>query len=157
VIAEQSEDRKQMIVSTLDPIKGRGAELARFDLARDLDLFVDNLNCALSPDGSRLAIARSPESQIEIYSIRGEFKQKIPFEPSGKLAWVAWAANRKGLFLTRKAEGGSELLHLDLKGHMQHLRKCTGRACFPFPSPDGRRLAFWDNSNRINLWMMENF
>ena len=31
VIAEQSEDRKQMIVSIFDPIKGRGPELARFD------------------------------------------------------------------------------------------------------------------------------
>ena len=31
VLAEQSEDRKQMIVSILDPIKGRGPELARID------------------------------------------------------------------------------------------------------------------------------
>jgi len=157
VIAEQTEDRKQMIVSILDPINGRGAELSRFDLARDVDLFVDNLICALSPDGSRLAIARSPESPVEIYSLTGQLIQKIPFEPSGKLGGVVWAANQKGVFLTRKAEGGSEMLHLDLKGYMQQLRKCTGRARFPVPSPDGRRLAFLDNTNSMNMWMMDNF
>ena len=72
MIIEQSDNSKQMIVSAFDAIKGRGAELARFTLVRDVDLFVDNLLCAISPDGTRLAIARSPESPVEIYSIDGQ-------------------------------------------------------------------------------------
>jgi eukaryotic-like serine/threonine-protein kinase len=157
VIVEQSEDRKQMIVSALDAVKGRGAELARFDLARDIDLFTDNLVCTLSPDGNRLALARSPESPLEIYSLRGQLIQRVPSNTLGKVFGVVWAPDQKGFFLTRKAEDGNELLHLDLKGHLQSLRKCVGWACFGSPSPDGRHIAIFDNNRNMNMWMMENF
>jgi hypothetical protein len=157
VIIEQSEDRKRMIVSALDAVKGRGVELARLDLARDIDLFAENLVCALSADGTRLALARSPESPVEIYSLRGQLIQKIPSNSLGKLFGIVWAPDQKGFFLTRKAEDGNELLHLDLKGHLQSLRKCAGWACFGFPSPDGRHLAVFDNNRSTNIWMMENF
>ena len=157
VIIEQSDDRKQMIVSALDAVKGRGAELARFDLARDIDLFTDNLVCALSADGTRLALARSPESPVEIYSLRGQLIQRVPSNSIGKLFGVVWAPDQKGFFLTRKAEDGNELLHLDLKGHLQSLRKCIGWSCFGFPSPDGRHIAILENNHSMNMWMMENF
>ena len=51
VIAERSDDRKQMIVTGFDPLKGRVRELARFDVDPALDVNVDNLICVLSPDG----------------------------------------------------------------------------------------------------------
>lgn len=157
VIVEQSEDRKQMIVSALDAVNGRGAELARFDLDRDVDLFVDNLLCALSPDGTRLALARSPESSIEVYSLRGQLIRKVPSRSSGKLIGLVWSPDQNGVFLTRKSEKGTELLHLDFKGNLQSLRNCIGWACFPFPSPDGRHLAVLENNQSTNIWMMENF
>ena len=157
VIIEPSDDSKHMIVSGLDAVKGRGSELARFDLARDVDVLVDNLICALSPDGNRLALARSPESPVEIYSLRGQLLRRIASKPLGRLASLAWAADQKSFFLVRRAQGGTELLHLDLEGHLQQLRKCTGWGCFAFPSPDGRRLAFVENRQSANMWMMENF
>jgi serine/threonine protein kinase len=157
VIVEQSDDRKQMIVSALDAIEGRGTELARFDLARDVELFTDNLICALSADGTRLALARSPESPVEIYSLRGQLIQKVSSGSLGRVFGVTWAADQKGLFLLRKVEDGNELLHMDLKGHLQSLRKCLGWACFGFPSPDGRHLAVVENNQSMNMWMMENF
>lgn len=157
VIIEQSNDRKQMIVSALDAVKGRGAELARFDLARDVELFEDNLICVLSADGTRLALARSPESPVEIYSLRGRLIQEVSSGSLGRVFGVAWAADQKGLFVLRRTENGNELLHMDLKGHLQSLRKCLGWACFGFPSPDGRHLALVENSQSNNMWLMENF
>ncbi|MBZ5658266.1 MAG: protein kinase [Acidobacteriia bacterium] len=157
VIAMQSEDRKQMVVSILDPVKGRGYELARFDFARELAV-LEVPTCVISPDGTRLAIARSPESPIEIRSLHGQLVQTIPSQSAGELLMVFWTADQKGFFVTRKAQNGNELLYLDLRGNVTSLRKCIGgETCFGVPSPDGRHLAIIDRNQSANIWMMENF
>ena len=158
VMAEESDDKKQMIVSTLDAVRGREAELARIELERPVDLLLDNLVCVISPDGTLLALTRSPVSPVEIRSLKGRIIRKIPFRPAGKLLWMSWAADQKGLFLTTRAPGGTELLHLDLQGKAISLRKCLGaNACVAYPSPDGRHLAVLDQKQASNMWMMENF
>jgi len=157
VIEESSDDHKTMIVSVIDPIRGRGPELARFDLDREVDVFKENLVWDLSPDGTRLAITRSPESPIEIHSLRGKLIHIIPSQPLGRLLSNKWSANGNGFFATRRTPGGTELLHIDLKGTTQSLYKCTGWGCFASPSPDGRHLAILDNKQSMNMWMMENF
>jgi serine/threonine protein kinase/Tol biopolymer transport system component len=157
VIAQESADRKQMVVAIFDPMKGRGPELAQFDLDRQLDL-LEVPACAVSPDGVRLAIARSPESPIEIRSLHGQLIHKIPSQSLGKLVGFVWAMDQKGFFVTRKAQSGNELLHLDLQGNATSLRKCYGgETCFGLPSPDGRHLAIIDRNQSTNMWMMENF
>jgi eukaryotic-like serine/threonine-protein kinase len=159
VIAEKSDDERQNVVSSFDPINGRGSELARFYLGQDLDLFPDLMVCVVSPDGDRLAILRSPTSPVEIYTLRGHFLNRIPSHSLAKLISLAWSADQRGLFLTRKAEGGgTELLYTDLKGNTKSLRRCiSDNSCFGLPSPDGRHLAIVDRSRSTNMWMMENF
>jgi hypothetical protein len=138
-------------------MKGSGPELARFDLDGELDV-LDVPMCAVSPDGTRLAIARGPESPIEIRSLHGQLIHKIPSHSAGPWFWLAWSANQKGFFVTRKGQGGNELLYLDLQGKATPLRKCIGtETCFGLPSPDGRHLAIIDRNQSNNMWMMENF
>ena len=157
VIAQLSENGKQMVVAVLDPMKGSGPELARFDLDGELDV-LDVPMCAVSPDGTRLAIARGPESPIEIHSLHGQLIHTIPYRSTGTWTWLTWAPDQKGLFVTRTAPHGNELLHLDLQGNAVSLRKCTGgETCFGRPSPDGRHLAMHDRNQSTNMWMMENF
>jgi serine/threonine protein kinase len=157
VIAEQSEDRKQMIVSILDPIKGLGPELAHFDSGRELAV-LDPPPCVISPDGTRLAMARNPESPIEIRSLHGQLIYKIPSQSVGVLTWLSWSADQKGLFVSRKGQRGDELLYLDFQGNATSLRKCVGTdTCQGLPSPDGRHLAILDKDQSNNMWMMENF
>ncbi len=152
VIAERSEDRKELIVSVLDPIKGRGPELARFDSVFESPL------CIISPDGTRLAMVRSPESPIEIRSLHGQLLRKIPSQSVGELTRLTWSADQEGLFVNRKAPNGNELLHLDFEGNVTSLRKCVdAQACSSYPSPDGRHLAIIDRNQSSNMWMMENF
>jgi len=154
VLAQQSEDRKEMIVSIFDPLKGRGPELVRFDFGPTLDVSL----CVISPDGNSLAVARSPESPIEIRSLHGQLMHKIPSQLIGELIWLNWSADQKGFFVTRKGQKGNELLYLDLTGRATSLRKCTGgETCFGLPSPDGRHLAIIDRNQSTNMWMMENF
>jgi len=161
VLAEQSEDRKQMIVSILDPIKGRGSELVRFDLDRELAV-VELPACVVSPDGTRLAMARSPESPLEIRSLHGQLIRKIPSQSVRNLIWLNWSADQKGFFATKKGQSGNELLYLDFKGKATSLRKCgggtdsSGGGCEGLPSPDGRHLAIVDRDQSNNMWMMEN-
>jgi eukaryotic-like serine/threonine-protein kinase len=158
VIAQQSEDGKQVIVSILDPIKGRGRELFRFDVGREILAALEPPPCVISPDGTRLAMARNRESPIEIRSLHGELIRKIPSQPLGELTWLTWAADQKGFFVSRKGQRGDELLYLDLQGKATSLRKCVGDdTCHGLPSPDGRHVAILDKDQSKNMWMMENF
>ncbi len=154
VLAHGSEDGKQMIVSILDPIKGRGSELVRFDF---------DATCVISPDGTRLAMWRSPESPLEIRSLHGRLIHEIPSRSVGELIWLNWSTDQKGFFATRKGKSGNELLYLDFQGKATSLRKCgggtngLGGGCEGLPSPDGRHLAITDRDQSNNMWMMENF
>jgi hypothetical protein len=132
VLAEQSEDRKQMIASILDPVKGRGPELTRFDFDREL---IEVWTCVISLDGTRLAIRRGPESSIEIHSLHGRLIRKITSQSVGELTLLTWSADQKGLFARRKGPGGNDLLHLDFQGNVTSLRKCVDpQTCSGFPS-----------------------
>jgi len=162
VIAQPSEDRKQMIVALFDPIKGTGPELMRFDLDRELDA-IGIATCALSPDGMRLAIMRGPDSPIEIHSLHGQLIHKIPSQSAGQLGDLSWSADQQGFFVTRTAPGGNERLYLNFQGKATPLRKCgggtlgLGGGCGGLPSPDGRHLAIIDRDQSNNMWMMEDF
>jgi hypothetical protein len=159
VLAEQSEDRKQMIVSVLDPIKGRGPELARFDFDRELAV-VEAPTCFIFPDGTRFAMKRSPESPIEIHSLHGQLIHKVPSQSTVKLPDLIGSAYQNGLLVTRRALGGDELVYLDLQGNVTSLRKCIvsgDQTCSGLPSPDGRHLAIIERNQSNNMWMMENF
>jgi len=157
VLAEQSEDGRQLIVSILDPIEGRGSELTRFDFDREFDA-LDGPLCAISPDGTRLAIARNLEKPIEIRSLRGQLIRTLPPRSFGVLTWLAWSSDQKGFFVTRKGQNGDELLYLDFQGSATSLRKCVwSDTCYGLPSPDGRHLAIGDKDQNNNMWMLENF
>jgi serine/threonine protein kinase len=157
VIAEQTADHKQMIATSFDPIKGRGLELARIDLDREIDPLVDNIFCVISPDGTRLALTHSPDGPIEIHSLRGQPTRIIRAAALDKLFAVTWAADGKALFVARHVLDGTELLHVDERGNTTRLWKSLGPKCDGVPSPDGRHLAIYDWKRSSNMWMIENF
>lgn len=159
VIPEQTADHKQMVVTSFDPIKGRQREVARFDLSRDIDVTVENILCAISPDGSRLAITRSPEGPIEIHPLGGGATVTIPVGRSRRLFGLAWAPDQNGFFLESHAEDSAELLHTDMRGNTSTLWKKRGTSARAggVPSPDGKHIAIYDMQRSANMWMMENF
>ena len=157
-VVEASVDRKQMIVSVLDPIKGRGHELARFDV----DPFPAEIGvplCDISPDGTRLATSRGPEGPIQILSLRGKPAELIQVKGLHDMRLLGWAADGQSLIISKSTKGGGELLHVDLRGKATLLWKCSegGDRCVWAASPDGRHLGLYGNKLRSNLWMMENF
>jgi Tol biopolymer transport system component len=156
VLVEQTADGHQMIVTEFDVIQGRGRVLARVDLARKLD-FSDNPLAAISPEGTRLAVARSPDGPIEIRSLRGQPTFTVAAEGLDTLWVLAWAPDGKGLMVHRHAQGGEELLHVDLNGGVTRLWKFKSPRSGGILSPDGRHLAISDYQQDSNMWMMEDF
>jgi serine/threonine protein kinase len=153
-IAEPNEDRKQVIISTVDPLKGRGPELVRFALdPNENGWFWD-----LSPDGTRVAATRSPAGPIYILSVHGEPIREIKVNGWSNLQEFSWAADGRGLFLVVGVPGKHVLLHVDLQGNARVLWENAGASgeTLALPSPDGRHLAIQSWVTNGNLWMMEN-
>ena len=156
LVVEATEDLKDMTVTAFDPVKGRGSELARFTL--DEPPFLGELLCGLSPDGSQLALARSPAGPIEIHSLRSQQTLTIPTTGLDPLAYIKWAADGKGLFISTHKQGAREILHLDLRGKATVIWKCNQPwSCAANPSPDGRHVAIHEVEQNANIFMMENF
>lgn len=155
VVAEVTENHKQVTITSFDPVKGRGRELARFDL--DPDMNEDGWFCDISPDGTRLALSRGPEGPIRILSLRGQPTQVIQVKGLDKMGSVYWAADGKGLYVSNGLNGGT-LSHVDLQGHAHVLWKSQGGVrTFGIPSRDGRHMAIQGSTLSSNIWMLENF
>ena len=158
VVVQPTDDHKEMIVSALDPIKGRGLELARYDIDpfRSAD---DWPLCAISPDGTRLVTSRGPDGPIQILSLRGKSPQVIQTKELNNLRLLGWAADGASLLVSNSIKGGGALFRVDFQGNATALWKCSegGDRCVWAESPDGKHLALYGQKMRANMWMMENF
>ena len=155
-IAEPSEDRKQVVITAFDPVKGRGQELTRFDIDPNTGFW--NLDSPRrDPDRRHPKPGRpNPDSLLA-----GTTPQEIKVKGWRDLLSVSWAADGKGLFAFNGPQGSAVLLHVDLQGNARVLWKSHGNGGpgqgGPFPSPDGRHLAMLDCATESNFWLMENF
>jgi len=156
-VGEQSNDRKQMVITAFDPVKGKGQELGRFDIDPYQDVNAQNLLWNISPDGTRLAFARGPEGPIQIRSLTVGPTQVIRANGLDRMRGFGWSSDGKGLFVSNLTKDGGEVVHVDLRGRSRLLWKCHTDRCSGLPSPDGRHLAIYERKVNANMWMMENF
>jgi eukaryotic-like serine/threonine-protein kinase len=154
VILERTEDRKAVIVTAFDPVKGLGDELMRIGL----DPNMEGWDAALSPEGTRVALISGSLGQIRIVSLRGESTRELHVQDSPSLMKTLWSADGKALFVGVAVSGGYALLRVGLDGRAQPLiANHTPDVIFGLPSPDGRNLAVMAATYNQNVWMMENF
>jgi eukaryotic-like serine/threonine-protein kinase len=151
VIAELSEDRKQVIVNAVDPVTGRGSELTRLAVHTDDDRW----NVELSPDATRFAAIRSPNDPIYVWSLHAKKMSEVRVRGWSNLRNLSWAGDGKGLLVVTRQKGYGTVLHVNLQGHANVLweRATEGVA----ESPDGRHLCISSNTVDQNVWMLENF
>jgi Tol biopolymer transport system component/DNA-binding winged helix-turn-helix (wHTH) protein len=153
VFCERTPDRKQLIFTALDPLKGRGRELARFDADPTADYDWD-----LSPDASFIDIRKNREPRLSMLSLSGQEPRELIVKGWSTLINLDWAANGKGLFTSGPVPGGSVLLYVDLQGIAHPLWEQRGSlGTWAIPSPDGRHLALSALTRTTNFWMLENF
>jgi Tol biopolymer transport system component len=146
-------DRKQLVFTALDPVKGRGRELVALKTDATAEYQWD-----LSPDGARIAVLKNQERRIQIVSLGGGAPQEIMVKGWNRLTSAVWTSDGKGLFVSSRKARGSVLLGVDLQGNARVLWELTsGVVAYGLPSPDGRHLAILVGTGYSNIWMMENF
>ena len=168
VIAERTADRKHLIFTAFDPLRGRGPELTRLDV----DPAPSDYIWDLSPDGTKVAVLGYSQGRIHVLGLHGERFEDIHENGWSGLLSVNWAADGRGLLVSSLIPDGSALLHLDLKGRAAVLWKEKGstandpssagwiagpNACWAVPSPDGRHLAINERKLNANMWMTRNY
>lgn len=153
VLCEQTPDRKQLIFTTLEPLKGRGRELARFDADPTADYDWD-----LSPDASFIDIRKNREPRLSMLSLTGQGPRELIVKGWSTLINLDWAADGKGLFTSGLVQRGSVLLYVDLQGNAHPLWEQRGSLItWAIPSRDGRHLALSAWTTNTNFWLLENF
>jgi DNA-binding winged helix-turn-helix (wHTH) protein/Tol biopolymer transport system component len=120
-------------------------------------------NWSLSPDGSTIAVAdwrRGPApSEILLLSLRGRAPRKLALADWAGISSIDWAADGRNIWTSAiRASGEQALLSVDLQGRatllLQDLQRDVGWA---IPSPDGRRIAFWEAGGSSNAWLLRGF
>jgi serine/threonine protein kinase len=159
-VGEPNADRKQIIVSALDPVSGRrGGEILRFDRYPNPNEGHAPLAFALSPDGEWLSTSPAPAGPLRILSLHGEPTRVLPVKGLNLRAQAAaWTPDGRGLIVTNFGVEEAVVLHLDLQANVQVLFKCESAwMCFGTPSPDGHHLGIYQTRVTSNIWMLENF
>ena len=157
ILLEDGQDRKQLLISTFDPLKGREKLLRTIEQ----DPAHGSGAAGLSPDGSMLALSSAGEAEIHIrlLSLSGGLDREIAVKGWRTLTGLNWALDGKGLYVGSHSPPGSTLLYVDLTGNARVLwqYKAGRGAMWGLPSPDGRYLAILGDVTNSNAWMLEGF
>jgi Tol biopolymer transport system component len=156
LVGERTEDRKQVVLTAFDPVKGRGREVTRITI----DPRTGGWNWDLSPDGSQVAVLfPAEENRIRLLPLAGGAPRDLLVN-----GWSAfydgpdWSPDGKGFYIDSRSPRGVTLLYIDLNGHVSPVwEQKGGRATWGFASPDGRHLAILGYTVDSNVWMLENF
>jgi len=159
VVAELKDGR--LIFSHLDPLKGRGEEIARIDRYHS-EIGVQQPRWDLSPDGTRIAIVDESERKGEI-RILNVADRRITVLPVRDWKWdvlatISWAADGKSWFVLAGVYGGSDaVLSIDADGVRRVLHETDAELVTIVPSPDGKHLAFTKRVGVADVMLLENF
>ena len=149
-------EQGELIFYALDPAQGRGKDLARTELGMPAVL-----DWSISPDGSRVAIASRDQlrEQVRILDLRKNTERNLQLPQGWFIFRLNWAANDNTLFAAALHTTRFLIARIDLDGKT-HVLLDRGRNQFPnapCASPDGRHLAFGQQTWEDNAWLLENF
>ncbi len=153
VFAEQTADGTWLVFTVLDPIRGKGRELAKF--ATDPLGFY---HWDVSPDGKRIAILKGGENQIHVLPLSGGAVRDFTVKGWTGFNSLDWSPDGKGFFIGNLSGGSATLIYVDQAANafpLWHQKSTTGT--WGVPSPDGRQLAILGQEFNGNIWTMENF
>jgi eukaryotic-like serine/threonine-protein kinase len=150
--AEQAPDRKELVFTAFDPIRGKGNTLARF--ATDPNA---NYGWSPSPDGTRIGIIKTGGNHVHLLPLDGSPVRDLTVAGWSGFDSFDWSVDGKGFF-TSTTGVGSTLLFVDINGkaHAVWPQK-SAPFTWGVPSPDGRHLAVLGAEFNGNMWTIENF
>jgi len=152
----------QFVFHALDPVAGEGPELARTAWSPSVTGDWD-----VSPDGSQVAIPNHNPQDAKLrlvpltHGVPGVAEKTVTLIWLADLSDVTCTADGRGWYVSvrrvpRGILGGQHLFYVDPQGHQTHL---SGPALpsFLVPSPDGRQVAFPQDTARSNAWLFHGF
>jgi eukaryotic-like serine/threonine-protein kinase len=148
-------DRDELIFYSLDPVKGQGAELTRTKVGDPGDA----MTWALSPDGKNIAVTGCHElsDKVRVVDLQTGKQRELPI-PSFILGGLSWSPDGSALYgAARGVSSHFSVVRLDLSGKSQILLNRDDFLISPVVSPDGRSLAFGQQSGQLNVYSLENF
>jgi Tol biopolymer transport system component/DNA-binding winged helix-turn-helix (wHTH) protein len=152
--AERTPDRKELVFTAFDPIRGKGHELARFAT----DPNGDYSNWSLSPDGTRIGIIKTGGNHIYLLPLDGSSVRDLTVTGWNGFNSFDWSVDSNGFFICSTSGLASTLLFVDLNGKPHSLlQQKSSPQTWGVPSPDGRHLAVLGQEFNGNMWMIENF
>jgi serine/threonine protein kinase len=148
-------EQGQLIFYSLDPVQGQGKKVGATKMSHPNDL-----TWSVSADGSRIAIASLDQlrDQVRILDLENGAERDLQLPPRWYIWSLSWAKDGKALFA---AIGFTDymIVRIELDGKTRVLLD-KGREhwlSFPISSPDGRHLAFSQQTFENNVWLLENF
>jgi Tol biopolymer transport system component len=153
VISERSADNERLTFTSFDSRGGRATQIMTLD-----GPFNARYSWDLSPDGTRVAMARSADGPIEILSLKGAVAQRLLESGWDTISELSWTADGKGLLISGFARHVPALIQVDLDGRSRVLWSVSsGPIRAAVASRDGRHIAIEQNNFSGNIWMIENF
>ncbi len=153
-VLREREGHESLVFYALDPLRGKGHELAR--TAWMPTIFGD---WAISPDASKIAIPihEGTTPRIRVVPLDWSYagrraEHQINVEATGELWGLSWSVDGLGWYAEMRSRGVSSLQYVDRKGETKVLRQVACNT-WGVPSPDGRKLAFVDCSTEQNVWL----
>ncbi len=139
----------QIVISEIDPLRGKGPELVRIP---------DTAGAYLLPDGDAIGTIvtgqAGPRNRVRIVSFTGKASMDIIVRGAKELGNLTWLPSGEGFF----AIDGNSLLFVTTDGVSRVL--WSPESLEPWwaePSPDSKHLAIHMGSGQVNAWMLSNF
>ena len=159
ILAQRTGD--EIIFRQFDPERGFAAsrnDALRIPLASNLQI-----SWALAPDGSHLAwiVSDAPDATIHVISLEQSSSEgrdnEIVLKNLSHLHALNWSADGKGWYLTTHLPVSWKFIYAS-GARTRDLWQGKGEySPEPWPSPDGRHLAFSQMERDSNVWMLEDF
>ena len=155
VLAERTSDQKQIVLTEVDPEKGRGRILRTLDIVPS-----DIYRFGLTPDGTQMAmtLTRAYQGVIRLVSLNGGADSEIRVKGRPELNSLDWSPDGKGLYVVSRSAVGPALLYVDRAGNARELWSTRGPYdawSWAIPSPDGKHIAIMSEYLNRNAWLVE--
>lgn len=152
MVSQVNSSKDHLVFSAVDFGNGKLRELTIFPIEAG-----GNYSWDISGDGTRIAIAKAGDPQIQILSVAEGTVQRIPIPGWVRHQGLDWASDDRGLFIGTATPEGTALLHVNLEGKLRTIwRQQDGVRSSGIESPDGAHLSLLGWVRQGNVWLIEN-